>query len=121
MKDFLLFLLCGFASGVPGGMGMGGGTLLIPALTIFLNVNQHVAQCANLISFIPMAIIAIIVHAKNGYVKKQGLLFIVVPAVIFAGLLGIFVKNVRSDILKRVFGVFLILTSLFAFFIKKVG
>ncbi len=121
MKEFFLYLLCGFLSGVPAGMGMGGGTLLIPALTIFLNVNQHSAQAVNLVSFIPMALIAVIIHAKNGYVKKKGLLFIILPAVVFAVLAGILAKNVRSEILKKIFGGFLILTSVFAFFADKFG
>ena len=38
--SFIFYLLAGFLSGVLGGMGMGGGTVLIPALTIFFGVEQ---------------------------------------------------------------------------------
>jgi uncharacterized membrane protein YfcA len=48
--SFFIYLLVGALGGVLGGMGMGGGTLLIPALTIFCEVEQHVAQAINLIS-----------------------------------------------------------------------
>ena len=58
-------VLAGFFSGIISGMGIGGGTVLIPALTIFLNVAQHNAQGINLLYFIPTALIALVVHFKN--------------------------------------------------------
>lgn len=54
--------------GVIGGMGMGGGTLLIPLLTLCAGLEQHLAQAINLMAFIPMSIIALAIHKKNGYV-----------------------------------------------------
>ena len=39
MEIFLLILF-GFLAGIIGGMGMGGGTILIPLLTIFLSISQ---------------------------------------------------------------------------------
>lgn len=35
MLKIILLIASGVASGVLGGMGMGGGTVLIPVLTIF--------------------------------------------------------------------------------------
>lgn len=116
MKDFLIYLLTGFLAGVPGGMGMGGGTILIPILTIFLDVKQKIAQSANLVSFIPMAIIAVIIHYKNGLIKKQGLLTLILSAVVFAVSGGLLAKFVDGKVLQKIFGGFLILTSIFAFF-----
>ncbi len=120
MKDFIIYLICGFSSGVPAGMGMGGGTLLIPVLTIFCNVEQRIAQEANLISFIPMAIIAVIIHFKNGLVKKRGLWELIIPAALFAVGGGFLAKTVDGLVLKKIFGGFLILTSVFAFFADKI-
>lgn len=54
--SFIIVMSISFAAGLLGGMGMGGGTILIPALTIFLGVEQHAAQAANLIAFLPMAL-----------------------------------------------------------------
>lgn len=52
---FLVCLLAGLAGGVLGGMGMGGGTVLIPILTMLCGVPQHMAQSVNLFSFLPMS------------------------------------------------------------------
>ena len=56
----MIEILSGFISGIISGTGMGGGTILILCLSIFLNFNQKIAQATNLIFFIPTAIIAII-------------------------------------------------------------
>ena len=50
-------IVFGFISGILGGMGMGGGTLLIPLLN-FLDIEQQTIQAINLISFLPMACVA---------------------------------------------------------------
>ena len=44
-------ILIGAISGIVSGMGMGGGTILILCLSLFLGKEQHVAQGANLIFF----------------------------------------------------------------------
>ena len=64
MKTILLIII-GLLGGVIGGMGMGGGTLLIPLLTIFAGMEQHAAQALNLIAFVPMSVVALGIHIKN--------------------------------------------------------
>ena len=58
-------ILIGIFAGIFSGIGMGGGTILIFLLTIFAEMEQHIAQATNLIYFIPTAISAIIVNYKN--------------------------------------------------------
>ena len=87
--SFLIFLLCGIAGGVLGGMGMGGGTLLIPLLTAVCGVKQTAAQGVNLLCFLPMSAVALAVHAKSGLLKKEGLAFLTVPALLFSALFSV--------------------------------
>ena len=116
MKDFILFLLPAVILGVPAGMGMGGGTLLIPLLTIFFSVEQFLAQGANLIAFIPMSIVACVIHAKNHMFKLKGILFAIIPALLFAVLGTYLAKIIDTKLLKRIFGGFIILLSVFSVF-----
>ena len=106
--SFIYFLTAGFFWGLLGGMGMGGGTILIPALTIFLGVEQHVAQATNLIAFLPMALFTLNVHRKNGLLKTKGLAVIVVPALISSVLAGFLAVLLPSFALKKLFGAFLV-------------
>ena len=61
----LFILLTAFFSGIFAGMGMGGGTVLIPLLTMLTDISQRKAQGINLISFIPMAVVVLIIYIKN--------------------------------------------------------
>ena len=111
-----LYAIFGVLSGILGGMGMGGGTVLIPLLTIFLETSQILAQCYNLLAFLPMSIIAIIIHYKNKLINTNYLFFIVFFGVIFS-LLGSFLANLMDkNLLKVLFGVFLIILSIFQFY-----
>ena len=95
---------------------MGGGTLLIPLLTIGLSVPQQTAQFINLVAFIPMSALALIVHIRNGYVVKKRIFYVIVPALVFA-VAGSFIATVVSAaILKQAFGGFLILLGAAYFF-----
>ena len=118
--DFLWFALAGFLAGIPGGMGMGGGTVLIPILIVFLSIPQHVAQAINLITFIPMAIVVLIFHFKNKLVKIKDLLWLIIPAVIFAVGSSLLATVIEGDLLKRIFGGFLIALSVVQFFSQKI-
>ena len=80
----LYLILAGIISGIIGGMGMGGGTLLIPILTIFLAFEQRSAQAINLLVFIPMALIALIIHIKNKLVDFKVGIPIVSIGIIFS-------------------------------------
>lgn len=110
---FLLLFLAGIAGGVLGGMGMGGGTALIPILTLFLGVPQPIAQGLNLISFLPMAALALTVHKKNGLLKTRGLLLLILPAAATSLLSALAAAYLPAAALKRGFGLFLACLSLF--------
>lgn len=113
----MFYIIIGFFSGIIGGMGMGGGTILIPALILFANIDPKIAQSVNLLSSIPMTIIALIIHIKN----KNVVFKLVLPIAVFGvlgAIFGSFVANyISSEILRKVFGGFLLLVG--AFEVKK--
>ncbi|MCL2862318.1 MAG: sulfite exporter TauE/SafE family protein [Firmicutes bacterium] len=111
--EIFLFIIIGILGGTIGGMGMGGGTLLIPLLVLFTNTPQHLAQSINLIAFIPMAIIALIIHIKNKLVKFKYLLFISLPAVIVSVFGAIISTRMDAENLRRYFGIFLLLLGIY--------
>lgn len=101
-------ILAGIFGGIIGGMGMGGGTLTIPILTIFLGFEQLSAQGINLIAFLPMSVVALIIHMKNHLVAYKQTWLLALVGSIFS-LLGAIVANKMPNIaLKKMFAVFLI-------------
>ncbi len=119
--EYLLNGLIGVASGVIGGMGMGGGTVLIPLLTMLTSLSQHKAQGVNLISFIPMALVVLIIHIKNKLINFNGILYIIIPAVVFA-VGGSLLTTVSSGVvLRKTFGGLLLVLSVFQCFQEKIA
>lgn len=108
LMGFIVILLFSFCAGLLGGMGMGGGTILIPALTIFMGVEQHVAQAANLLAFLPMALLSLKIHSGNGLINARGAVWIIIPAVVLSVGGAFLAAYTPSDILRRMFGAFLI-------------
>lgn len=109
MKEIII----GLISGIVGGLGMGGGTVLILLLSMFANIEQHIAQGTNVIFFVPTAIAAIFVFIKNKNIKfKVG-----IPVCLW-GLLGAFIgasisSNMKVGILRKCFGIFLIIIAIY--------
>lgn len=111
--SFLVLLLCGVIGGVLGGMGMGGGTALIPLLTLGLKVEQSIAQGVNLLSFLPMSAVALSLHAKAGLLQKRGLPSLWIPALLASVLFSLAAARLPSAALRLCFGLFLTGSGLF--------
>ena len=102
-----LNILFGLISGVFGGLGMGGGTILIPLLTIFLGMEQKLCQGINLISFLVMALFSLIIHYRHGFIVTKGVIFIELGGIIFSILGALLASISPTQILKKAFGIFL--------------
>ncbi len=113
--SFYLYVLLGFLGGIPAGMGMGGGTVTIPLLTIVGGVEQKIAQCANLFAFLPMGALALKTHAKNDLLRTEGVGAVIVPALFSSLLGGTLAAALPSAILSKGFGAFLLGLALFTF------
>ena len=121
MWRIILLVLAGIAAGALGGMGMGGGTILIPVLTIFFGAEQKQAQAINLVAFIPMAIASLIVHVKNKRVETKGILWIIITATVLSLAGSMVAQSINGEILKRIFGGFLLLLSVAQFFSEEIN
>ena len=113
--DFAIYVIIGLLSGIISGMGIGGGTILVPALSIIYGMQQQAVQKINLIYFIPTAFIALITHVKQGNIEKKPL-----PPIIAFGLIGaaagsLAAMGMQADILRRCFGFFLLAMGLYEF------
>lgn len=112
-------IVCGVLGGIVGGMGMGGGTLTIPLLTIFLNFKQLRAQGVNLIAFLPMSVVALVIHIKNGLVEFKQTWLLAVVGCVFSVLGAVVANKINSLLLKKFFAVFLILLGIWQFIEMK--
>lgn len=112
-SGFLWLVLAGLVSGIFGGMGMGGGTLLIPILTILLGFAQRNAQAINLLVFIPMAIVSLIIHIKNKLVDFKVGIPVMISGTIFSVGGSIITNLIGNDIMRKIFGIFLLIVGIY--------
>lgn len=112
MKLFIISLL----SGIISGMGIGGGSILIPSLVLLANLKQHEAQGINLIIFIPVSIVALIVHFREKNIDFTSAKWII-PTGIAGALLGSLIAiKINPDNLRKCFAVFLFFIGIYEFF-----
>lgn len=108
MKEILI----GAVSGIFSGIGMGGGTVLIVLLTIFVGLEQHIAQATNLIYFIPTAISAIIVNYREKNIDTKLAKMISFYGVIGAVIGAIISVNTDVQKLRKIYGIFLAIIAI---------
>lgn len=107
MKEIII----GIVAGIITATGMGGGTILILSLGIFMNINQHIAQATNLVFFIPTSIVAIIYN-----IIKRKIDFKLSTPIIFFGIIGAIIgaklsMSINAERLRRYFGFFLLIIA----------
>ena len=115
MKLFII----GFLSGIISGMGIGGGAILIPSLVFFGSLKQQEAQGINLIVFIPVAIVALIIHIKQNNIDFKYAKWIILGGVGGAVIGSILAIKTNPNSLRKYFGTFLLLIGIYEFFKKK--
>lgn len=108
MTAWLLPLLCGAGAGILSAWGIGGGTLLLLCMTLFLGVGQEEAQGINLLFFLPTAGVSLLFHRKNGYLDTDVLRSAIpfgLPAAVAGALIA---SSVDLTLLRKPFGIFLL-------------
>ncbi|MDR2772222.1 MAG: sulfite exporter TauE/SafE family protein [Elusimicrobiota bacterium] len=118
MEQLAIYAAIGFAGGILSGMfGVGGGLILIPLMTIFLKMGQHQAQGASL-GIIMFSFVSMLVYYKNGYVDLKVVVLIGI-GFILGGLISSHIAvSLPENILKKCFGVFLIVVACKMLFFK---
>ena len=92
--ELAVIFIVSFLSAILGAMGLGGGFVLLIYLTAFAGVSQFEAQSINLIFFIPVAIVALIIHTKNKLVLWKDSLV----SILF-GIIGVFAGFYVADLI----------------------
>lgn len=110
---FWINVLAGGLTGLLSSWGLGGGTLLLIYLLHWGDAEQKTAQGINLLFYLPMALLALPNHKKQGFIQKKALVPAILGGLLLA-LVGVMLGNlVDSSLLRRIFGGFLILLGVY--------
>ena len=112
-------IIIGLLSGIAASMGFGGGFILIIYLTAFTDTNQLTAQGVNLLFFLPVALISLLIHQKNGLIRWKTLLRLI-PGGILGILAGAFISaHINVVSLQKMFAALLIFVGFREIFHKN--
>ena len=108
----LQIIIASFISGMLSAMGFGSGAILVIWLTSQMSYSQLQAQGVNLMFFIPCALLSLVILAKKGLVNISE----AIPLGV-GGAIGIIAGHlvlplIPSELLSKLFGIFVILLSL---------
>jgi len=112
--NIILYILLGLLTGVFGGMfGLGGGTIIIPALVLLFGLSQHQAQGTSLALMVPpIGLLAAWTYYNAGFVDLKIAAFVCL-GFFFGGLLGAkIVVGLPEPLLRRLFGLALLVISI---------
>ena len=110
----LLYILLGaFAGALSGLIGIGGGVIIVPSLVFLFGFSQPEAQGTTLGLLVPpIGILAAWTYYQQGYVNFK-VAALICFGFVLGGLLGAKLAiNLPSNILKKVFGIVLLLIAL---------
>lgn len=109
---WVMALVIGAAAGVLSGLlGIGGGAVMVPAMTLLMGLSQHVAQGTSLLVIIPTAISGSITHFRMGNIRLNTAGWLSVGGVVGA-VAGAFLALASPDqLLRLLFGAYLALTG----------
>ena len=119
--NFVLPLLIGFGTGILSAWGVGGGTLLLLCMTLFLDVDQSTAQGINLLYFLPTAGMGLIWHKKNGLLEKDVLRQAIPLGTVAAIGAAWIATSADTAIFRKPFGIYLLITGIMMLFQTKKG
>ena len=120
INELITILTIGLAAGfLSGSMGIGGGVIIVPSLVFFMGFPLHMAQGTSLaLMTIPVMFVATFNFYKEGFVNIKVALLLAVTFVIGGYLGSKFSIIMPEKIMRKAFGVLMILVALKMIFSK---
>lgn len=107
-KKIIILGLIGIITGLINGLlGIGGGTILIPAMVFLLGERQHIAHGTSLSIILPTAIVSVFVYHTNNHID-WGLALKIAVSGMLGGYLGArLMQYIPAKHLRKLFGIFM--------------
>ena len=102
----------GFGAGfLSGTIGVGGGLLFVPTMTVGLRLSQAVAQGTSLVAIVPTAIVGGFTHLRRGNVLREPAFLMGGGGVVGAIIGALVAVEVPGPYLARIWGGFLVFSG----------
>ena len=109
VKKILIGILAGFISGL---FSTGGGLILVPAFSYFLNLDAVKSRATSIMCILPMVITTSFFYAKNNYLNWNISILCAIGGTIGSYIGSKILNKIPKVILKITFAIFLIYVAL---------
>lgn len=105
-------VLIGLAAGVVAGLlGVGGGVIVVPALTVLFGVPHVLAKGTSLVVIVPTAIVGTILNRRSGFTALRPALAVGVGGIVAAAAASQVALWLDPDVAQALFGVLMVVTA----------
>lgn len=109
----------GLILGYLSGLGIGGGSLLILWLTLYLNTDAQSAQVINILFFLACAGSVTLIRLKKGTLQFRAILPGIIAGCLFAVIFSFLGQVLPQLFLRKLFGIVLIATGIRELFYRQ--
>jgi uncharacterized protein len=93
--------------------GVGGGLLMVPLITVFLDRGQHLAEGTSLMAIIPISIAGVLAHRGRGYVSLRAAVWLGIGGAGASAAGALLALSVPSHTLRILFAVLIAAVAMF--------
>src|SRR5437899_1627237 len=112
MSLWVMAFLVGVVAGVLSGLlGIGGGAVMVPAMTLLMGLSQHLAQGTSLLVIIPTAIAGSSTHFRMGNIRLETAAWLSAGGVVGAVAGASLALASPDELLRLLFGCYLAVTG----------
>ena len=104
----IIGIITGFINGF---IGIGGGTILIPAMVFWLGEEQHTAHGTSLAIILPTALVSTFIYNLNSHMDWSLTLKIISGSIIGGYLGAKLMEKIPAPRLKQIFGLFMMIAG----------
>ena len=114
----IILVFVGLLGGILSGIfGIGGGTILVPALIFILGYSQHMAQGTTLGMLLPpVGILAVWAYYKKGLIDLRASMLLALGFIIGSLIGAKIAVELPQNILRKLFALFLLIIAIRMFF-----
>lgn len=112
IKKYFKHILIGLISGILNGLfGAGGGSIVVPAMEFFLEVDEKKSHATAIAVILQMSLVSSFLYIKGGYFNFKLWLPVTIGG-IFGGIVGAKVlSRISVKLLKIIFGAVIFFTA----------
>lgn len=109
----MAFIILGLLTGVLSGLlGIGGGAIIVPILSILFGMSQHMAVGTSLgAMLLPVGLLGAWEYYKAGNIDFKASLLIAIGLFLGAWFGGMFAQHLSPIVMRRIFAIFLLLLA----------